>query len=37
MFDKPVVASDNALFWGMLRELDLGIPVRDHGLLLGTL
>ena len=37
MFDTPVVASDNALFWGMLRELDLGIPVRDHGLLLGTL
>jgi maleate cis-trans isomerase len=35
--DKPIVASDNATFWAMLRVLDLGIPVRDHGALLGML
>ena len=35
-FGKPVVASDNALYWAMLRELDLGIPVEGHGMLLGT-
>jgi maleate cis-trans isomerase len=36
-FDKPVVASDNALYWAMLRELDLGEAVTGHGHLLGTL
>lgn len=34
---KPVVASDNALQWGMLRALDLGRPVTGWGALLGTL
>jgi maleate cis-trans isomerase len=36
LFDKPVVASDNALYWAMLRELDLGVPVEGSGILLGT-
>jgi maleate cis-trans isomerase len=34
---KPVVPSDMALYWAMLRHLDLGIPVRGHGHLMGTL
>ena len=34
---KPVIASDNSLFWNMLRHLDLGLPVRGHGSLLAGL
>ena len=33
---KPVVASDNALQWAMLRALDLGRPVRGWGHLLAS-
>ena len=33
---KPIVASDNALFWAVLRALDLGDDVRGHGHLLET-
>ncbi len=34
---KPVVPSDTALFWAMLKELDLGVPIKGHGHLMGTL
>ncbi len=34
---KPVVASDGALYWAMLRELDLGDPVAGRGALLESL
>lgn len=34
---KPLVPSDTSLFWAMLKELDLGVPIRGHGHLLGTL
>ena len=33
----PLVSSDLALYWAMLGELDLGLPVRGFGTLLGTL
>ncbi len=37
MIGKPVVASDGALYWAMLKALNLGMPVRGYGHLLGTL
>lgn len=37
LFDKPIVASDIALFWAILRELDLGIPIEGRGRLLSCM
>lgn len=37
MIGKPLVASDAALYWAMLRELDLGIPVPNRGQLMSLL
>lgn len=37
MIDKPLVSSDMALYWAMLKHLDLGIPVENFGSLMKTL
>jgi maleate cis-trans isomerase len=37
LIGKPLVSSDMALYWAMLRELDLGIPVKGYGHLCATL
>ncbi len=37
LIDKPLVPSDMALYWAMLKHLDLGIPVKGFGHLLNSL
>jgi maleate cis-trans isomerase len=37
LIGKPLVASDMALYWAMLRELDLKIPIKGHGHLIENL
>ena len=37
MTGKPLVSSDMALYWAMLKHLDLGIPLENFGSLMKTL
>ena len=34
---KPLVSSDTGLYWAMLKALDLGTPILNHGHLMRTL